>query len=474
MVFSSPVFLFLFLPLTLLFTWMAGSLKGRNTVLTLASLLFYAWGEGLYVLVILGSILFNYIMALAIEGASAPERRKLAVVVGVVGNLAGLLVFKYANFIVDSVNVVLGWSHLAPIVIDHVHLPIGISFFVFQGISYVVDVYRGDARAQRQPGHVALFKALFPQLIAGPIVRYPDVAHEIEDRHVDIEAFARGARRFITGLAKKILIADTVSRAATPILALHGADVPPATAWLGAFAYTIQIYFDFSGYSDMAIGIGHMLGFRIPENFDYPYIARSVREFWKRWHMSLTTWFRDYLFIPLGGSKGPEWKTYRNLIIVFLLTGLWHGASWNFIVWGAMNGFFLVIERVGLGKLLKRVPAPLAVIYAVGVFTIGWSFFCHETMDDAWHYLLAMLGVQHGDPGAYFPSIYLETDITVALLIGIVFATPYPQRWLARLPFKPSGVPAITGDLLLHGLLFVLCAMAMSSRTYDPFIYFRF
>lgn len=474
MVFSSPVFLFLFLPLTLLFTWMAGSLKGRNTVLTIASLLFYAWGEGLFVLVILGSILFNYLMALAIEGATAPERRRLAVTVGVIGNLAGLLVFKYANFIMDSVNVLLERFHTAPIIIDHVHLPIGISFFVFQGISYVVDVYRGDARAQRQPGHVALFKSLFPQLIAGPIVRYPDVAHEIEDRSVDITAFAKGARRFVIGLAKKILIADTVSRAASPILALRGIDVPPDTAWLGAFAYTIQIYFDFSGYSDMAIGIGHMLGFRIPENFDHPYIARSVREFWKRWHMSLTTWFRDYLFIPLGGSKGPEWKTYRNLIIVFLLTGLWHGASWNFILWGAMNGSFLVIERLGLGKLLKRIPAPLAVVYAVGVFTIGWSFFCHDRLEDAWRYLLAMSGLQHGDSASYFPSLFLEKDIVLALVLGVLFSTPYPAQWLARLSWSRRRVPAMVGDLALHGCLFLLCAMAMSSRTYDPFIYFRF
>ena len=346
MVFSSTIFLFFFLPLTLLAYFVVGP-RGRNLILLAASLLFYAWGETVYLLVMLFSIAANYLFGLLIDRArERGSRGGTAFALAVATNLGLLGFFKYANFFVDNLNQVLPVLGLAPMDIGRVHLPIGISFFTFQALSYIIDLYRNETAVQRSLLNFALYKALFPQLIAGPIVRYRDVAREIEQRTVSLDDFASGVQRFIIGLGKKVLIANVMGRAADTIFATPAETLPATLAWTGSIAFMLQIYFDFSGYSDMAIGLGRMFGFHFLENFNYPYIARSVREFWRRWHISLSTWFRDYLYIPLGGNRHGPVRTGANLLLVFLLCGLWHGASWTFLIWGVYHGIFLVLERV--------------------------------------------------------------------------------------------------------------------------------
>ena len=475
MVFSSPVFLLLFLPLTLLAVWLFGR-RGQNTVLLLASLLFYAWGEGAYVLLMLATVLVNHLCGLAIHRRVRP---RLWVGVAVALNLATLIAFKYANFLVDSLNAVTASFGLAPVELAPVHLPIGISFFIFQGMSYAIDVYRGTAEVQQRPGPLALYISLFPQLIAGPIVRYQDVARQIADRTTDLAGFASGVRRFIVGLAKKVLIADHCARIADGIFAVPADELPMATAWLGVVAYAVQIYFDFSGYSDMAIGLGRMLGFEFLENFDRPYIARSVREFWRRWHISLSTWFRDYLYIPLGGSRLSAGRTYLNLFIVFLLTGLWHGASWNFVVWGLVHGLFLVIERAGLGRLLDRAPRLVGHLYTLVVVLMAWVFFRITDLTEAWHTILAMVGANPGDAALNPPALFVTHSTLVALAIGVLGALNVHAlvgRWTGLRRTEPHLPGGVRGALEVAGLLllFVGVAMAVASTTYSPFIYFRF
>ena len=476
MVFSSPVFLFLFLPLTLLAVLLARSTGARNTVLLIASLLFYAWGEGVYLLLMLATILVNHLAGLAL--ARWPGHRG-PLVAAVVLDLGALAWFKYAGFLADSFGPIFAALGMPLPPVEAVHLPIGVSFFIFQGISYVVDVYRGQAEAQRNPGAVALYISLFPQLIAGPIVRYRDVARQIADRVMAIPLFASGVRRFVIGLAKKVLIADQVARIADPIFALPMDVAPPAVAWLGVVAYALQIYFDFSGYSDMAIGLGRMFGFHFLENFDRPYIARSVREFWRRWHISLSTWFRDYLYIPLGGNRGSGARTYFNLLIVFFLTGLWHGASWNFVIWGLLHGAAMVLERIGLGRILSRLPSPIAQVYTLFIVLIAWVFFRMPDLTKAWHFVLTMLGVLPGDSDLYFPDLYLSNATLLALSVGVLGALNVHEMVARWLRIAPSGVtlrPGIRGafETVGLGLLLILVAMQVASTTYSPFIYFRF
>lgn len=476
MVFSSPVFLFLFLPLTLLFVWLTGNRQAQNTVLLVASLLFYAWGESLYVLLMLATALVNYLCGLAVDRF---QDRKLWLVLAVVLNIGALAWFKYANFLVDSLNVVLSGSGLPPLQLDPVHLPIGVSFFIFQGLSYVIDVYRREAVVQTRPGSVALYIALFPQLIAGPIVRYQDVADQLLERHVDVARFASGIRRFIIGLAKKVLIADQVARIADAIFKQDVETLPPTVAWLGLLAYAMQIYFDFSGYSDMAIGLGRLFGFEFMENFRRPYIARSVREFWQRWHISLSTWFRDYLYIPLGGNRiGPS-RTYVNLFIVFLLTGLWHGASWNFVVWGLIHGLLLVIERMGFGRVLARLPAALSTAYTVFVVLLAWVFFRETDITRAWHYTLSLFGGVQGDAVLHHASLYLSHTTLLALVVAVLGALDVHTRFAGLLRLAPSGMwlpGGRRGALEVAGLvlLLLLVGMHIASTTFSPFIYFRF
>ncbi len=488
MVFSSPIFLLLFLPVVLGF-YFASPARLRNLVLTLASLFFYVWGEGVFVAVLLVSIGLNYLFGLALDrfrerGVAA----RSIVALAVAANLALIGWFKYANFLVDNLNVLLGRAHLPSVELAPVHLPLGISFFTFQALSYVVDVYRRDVAAQRNLLDFALYKTLFPQLIAGPIVRYRDVAAELPGlgRRVSIDAFANGASRFILGLAKKTLIANPLSVAADGVFNTPDGSLTPGLAWLGIVCYSLQIYFDFSGYSDMAIGLGRMFGFTFPENFNYPYIARSVTEFWRRWHMSLSSWFRDYLYIPLGGNRRGRARTLFNLLIVFCLCGLWHGASWTFIVWGLLHGFFLVLERLGLGRWLERRGAPVRHAYLLMVVLVTWVFFRATSLGHAFAYLSAMAGFAGGDGWESYPGLYLHPELILALGLALIGAMPvlpalarYRDRVLSGVEHRPRLAATLASSLDLGAVglqmvLLVASAAQLASGTHNPFIYFRF
>ena len=372
MLFTEPTFLFLFLPILLALYFIGGSREHAsyaNWLLLVASVIFYAKGGGAFTWLMLGSIAFNYGMAIAVDRAQGTlaAKRRLAFAVAV--NLVVLGVFKYANFFADNVNTLLLALSVKPVVVPRVLLPIGISFFSFHAISYVVDVYRRDATAQKSPVHAALYLLLFPQLIAGPIIRYRDLADQLARRIVTLDDFTYGVRRFIVGLSKKVLIANVVAGPADAIFTMPLAELSAAHAWLGIICYTLQIYFDFSGYSDMAIGLGRMFGFRFPENFRWPYIASSVQAFWRRWHISLSTWFRDYLYIPLGGNRVSAARRYVNLVVVFFLCGLWHGASCNFVIWGLWHGMFLVVERVYTQSRNQLPNYPITRLPDTGVLT---------------------------------------------------------------------------------------------------------
>ena len=511
MLFTEPTFLFLFLPLLLGLYFIKGSREHAsygNWLLLVASVLFYAKGGGAFTWLMLGSIAFNYWMAIAVDralrqaqgsprAAGTPPaampsngghtaRRALALAVAV--NLTVLGIFKYANFFADNVNALFGALSLPRVDVPHVLLPIGISFFTFHAISYVVDVYRRDATAQKSPVHAALYLLLFPQLIAGPIIRYRDIADQLARRVVSLDDFACGVRRFVIGLAKKVLIANVVAGPADRIFAMPFAELSTAHAWLGIVCYTLQIYFDFSGYSDMAIGLGRMFGFRFPENFRWPYIAESVQEFWRRWHISLSTWFRDYLYIPLGGNRVSPARRYRNLITVFFLCGLWHGASWNFVIWGLWHGAFLVVERVTFnrgGREARRgkqltgfLSWPIwGHLYTLAVVMIGWVFFRAETLPGAVAFLRAMSGATAAAPTPYTVWWYLTPELWLALAAGAVGSAPWVPALSARLRRLERPRLAWSADLLGTATLMALLAasiVSMAARTYNPFIYFRF
>jgi alginate O-acetyltransferase complex protein AlgI len=499
--FTEPTFLFLFLPLLLGLYFIRGSREHAaygNWLLLAASVIFYAKGGGAFTWLMLGSIAFNYWMAIAVDRAQrspgSPQadgaaRWRLAFAITV--NLVVLGIFKYANFFADNINALLGAAHVQPIAIPRVLLPIGISFFTFHAISYVIDVSRRDATAQKSPVHAALYLLLFPQLIAGPIIRYRDIADQLACRVVSIDDFAYGVRRFVIGLAKKVLVANVVAGPADRIFAMPPAELSTAHAWLGIVCYTLQIYFDFSGYSDMAIGLGRMFGFRFPENFRWPYVATSVTAFWRRWHISLSTWFRDYLYIPLGGNRVSPARRYRNLVTVFFLCGLWHGASWNFVIWGLWHGSFLVIERVLHGDRKGReqhasantaIAAPATGIaawpiwphvYTLAVVTIGWVFFRAETLTGAIAYLRSLAGLTAAAPTPYTVGWYLTPELMLALVAGAIGSAPWVPALAAAIDDGRSWTLALVNNAVMMALL-VLSIMSMAARTYNPFIYFRF
>jgi alginate O-acetyltransferase complex protein AlgI len=469
MVFSSLTFLFAFLPLTLLLYYLAPK-SVRNVVLLAASLFFYSWGEGLYVLLMLWTLALNYAGGLLIDRLRGRPGERAVLTLFVALNLALLAVFKYANFIVDNLNVALEAGGLSPLELDPVHLPIGISFFTFQALSYLVDVYRRQAPVQRNPLNIALYVSMFPQLIAGPIVRYHDVAKQILERTFRSEDFAYGVRRFVIGLGKKVLIANVVGRVADQAFDQAPGTLSAPVAWLGVVCYAFQIYFDFSGYSDMAIGLGRMFGFRFLENFRYPYIASSIQEFWRRWHISLSSWFRDYLYIPLGGNRKGSLRVYLNLVTVFFLCGLWHGASWNFVIWGLIHGLFLVSERLGLTRLLGRAPLPVRHMYALLVVLVGWVFFRATTLPEAVAYLGSMFGAAANDPLPL--AAFVNGEVLLALAIAIPASLPIVslgERWSARSPAVFS-----VARLTYVAVVFSLSVMYLTADTYNPFIYFRF
>jgi len=486
MVFSSTIFLFLFLPVVLAAYFLTPRLF-KNLLLLVASLFFYAWGEGFYVGIMFASILVNYLAADQINRFRSTPRGTTFLVVAVIANLGLLAYFKYANFVVDNLNAVLSGLGFAPITMDPVHLPIGISFFTFQALSYVIDVYRKDAQAQSNPINVALYISLFPQLIAGPIVRYRDIAHQITARTHTLSLFSEGAQRFIIGLAKKVLIANPLGLVADQIFAIPTEQVNAGLIWLGVLCYSLQIYYDFSGYSDMAIGLGRMLGFRFLENFNYPYISRSLREFWRRWHISLSNWFRDYLYIPLGGNRCGPWRSYFNLVTVFFLCGLWHGASWNFVVWGLLHGTFLIFERLGLTRILALFPAILRHAYVLLFLMVSWVFFRAEDLSHALSYLAAMIGEGRGDGLVYHAGLYLNREVVVVLIVAVIGSAPvFP--WLKQIYLRavrrrqaethahlsPTDFAVAFGYSSLLAALLILSVSYMASGTYNPFIYFRF
>ena len=481
MVFASPIFLFLFLPLTLA-AYFAFPRSWRNGVLLVASLVFYAWGEARYLPLILASVAFNWTLGRAIGGAADPWSRKRWLIVAVAGNLAALALFKYANFAAANLNALAPVLAITPLAMAAIPLPLGISFFTFHAISYVVDVYKRNAEPSRSMPRFALYILLFPQLIAGPIIRWRDIAGQLGTREQRIADFAWGARRFVLGLGKKVLIANTLGRTADAVFGLPSAELTTPLAWLGLACYTLQIYFDFSGYSDMAIGLMRMFGFRILENFNYPYIARSVREFWRRWHISLSNWFRDYLYIPLGGNQRGERRAYANLVIVFLLCGLWHGASWPFVLWGAWHGAFLVLERAGLDRVLRR-TGPLARLtshlYALFAVMGGWVLFRCDTLTHAIDYFLALAGVAHGNAAQHPLAQVADPLVAFTLVIGVVFATPLARRigaWRDSIAASPGlAATAVLGaDIAWLAGVGALASAFLAAGTYNPFIYFRF
>jgi alginate O-acetyltransferase complex protein AlgI len=478
MSFASPIFLWFFMPAVLLALWAAPK-RARNVVVSAASLLFYVWGAGAFVGVLVACILVNFAAGRAMEDARAAPgtRRRQVLLIGAVAfDLAVLAVWKYGTFGLEQGRVVA--DHLGAHVgsVAQITLPIGISFFTFHHISYVVDVYRGVRRPQRSLLQFTTYIAMFPQLVAGPIVRYHEIADQLDpDTPRDrLEDFAAGFPRFALGLAKKVIVADAIAQIADAVYALPSGQLTTPVAWLGALAYALQIYFDFSGYSDMAIGLGRMLGFRLPENFDRPYSAVSITDFWRRWHMSLSRWFRDYLYIPLGGNRGSERATYRNLVIVFFLVGLWHGAAWTFVLWGAYHGALLVIERAsGLRKLgddrlvaLRRTVTFLLVV-------VGWVPFRSADLAQTAHMLGAMFSLNFGpQPLAVAIATTRVATLTFLLALPVVLM---PRRFvLGRFLDGGRGRWATGARLAVVGAAAPVAAILVAAGTFSPFLYFRF
>lgn len=469
MLFSSLLFLWAFLPLVVVAVLLLPR-RWHNAWLLLVSLVFYAWGGVGYTLVLLQSIAFNYVC-----GRLIPRYGRWPLVVGIAGNLLLLGFYKYANFVATNLNGLLEMTRVPPVELPPIALPLGISFFTFQAISYLVDVYRRTVPVQRSPLRLGLYISFFPQLIAGPIVRYHDIARQIEQRTMAWSQVAAGCRRFLIGLGKKVLLANTFAALADEIFALDPHSLDAATAWTGLVLYSLQIYFDFSGYSDMAIGLGRLFGFELPENFNYPYVARSVREFWRRWHITLSEWFRDYLYFPLGGSYGSRVQTYRNLLIVFLLTGLWHGASWNFVLWGLWHGTFMVLERQ---SWFPRLPAAGQHIYLLLVVMLGWVLFRVEGFGPALAYYQALLGLGTAEAGGLAWSLYWNRELALLLVVGLLACTPFFLRAYTELRLYwtlrwRSLIFDLSVTLYLY-FVFLYAHLQLINSSYNPFIYFRF
>ncbi|ACT04673.1 MBOAT family O-acyltransferase [Paenibacillus sp. JDR-2] len=469
MVFSSLLFLFIFLPAVFLLYWLSPR-RGKNLILFLASLVFYAWGEPVYIVIMLISTVTDYSFGLLLSKPEwGPKRRKGIVVASVIVNLALLSYFKYADFAVSNLNALLGTD----IPLTELALPIGISFYTFQSMSYIIDVYRGTAKAQRNWIDFGTFVALFPQLVAGPIVQYNTLAEQLKERRVTMEMFAEGVRRFIIGLAKKVLLANNIGLLWHAVSDADAGTLPVLTAWLGIIAFAFQIYFDFSGYSDMAIGLGLMFGFRFNENFNKPYTAQSITDFWRRWHISLSTWFRDYVYIPLGGNRKGLPKQLRNILIVWLLTGIWHGAAWNFMLWGLYFGIILIFEKWAGLRLLSRAPRWIRHVYASLLILIGWVLFAFDELPKAGGYLKAMFGLS-GQPVWNDGTVYfLYTNL--GLLAVLVLAS---IAWRKRTaPARENGSLSAVCSLAGFAWLFVLFFLSVSylvDATFNPFLYFRF
>lgn len=472
MVFSSLLFLCLFMPIVFVLHSVIPSLKVRNYLLLLASLFFYAYGEPIYIFLMLISVLLNYIFALLLS----KYQKKIFLVSAVIVNLGILGVFKYTDFLLTAINSALDIALPLP----NIPLPIGISFFTFQALSYVIDVYRKDVPAQRNYAKLLLYISFFPQLIAGPIVRYKDIAREIDDRHTDIKSISFGLRRFIVGLGKKVLISNSMAVVADFIFELNGEELNILSAWIGALAYLMQIYFDFSGYSDMAIGLGKMFGFHFKENFNHPYIASTIQDFWRRWHISLSTFFRDYVYIPLGGNRKGKGRTVLNKIFVFFLTGLWHGANWTFIVWGLFHGFFLLLEEF-IPKI-KKLPKVILHFYTLITVTVGFVIFRADTLSYGLSFIAKMfsgfdfstekMSIVIHPLSPFFIIMFVAAIICCGPLQKISVKVSDLQNATETLTKREKVIETIT--FVVAVIIFIWCIIRLAGGTYNPFIYFRF
>jgi alginate O-acetyltransferase complex protein AlgI len=476
MVFSSPFFLFFFLPITLALTFVFRNSKYRNLILLIISAIFYIFGEGEKVILVFISITLNYFLGKWISENGS----RLSIFVGVGLNILILVIFKYSAFILENLNKILDLFHINKILIDKITLPVGISFFTFHSISYLVDVYRRENNVQKSFIDLALYISLFPQLVAGPIIRYKDIASQFTGRVLKTHQFQLGIQRFIIGLAKKIIIANSLGFTADTIFNLDSNQLSLSASWIAIIFYTLQLYFDFSGYSDMAIGLAKMLGFDFMENFNFPYKAKSIRDFWQRWHISLSTWFRDYLYIPLGGNRVSESKVYFNLFIVFLLTGLWHGPSWNFVIWGLIHGAFMIVERLGFDKLLKHTGF-FQHLYTLFIVIIAWIFFRIETFHGAMSFFKSLF--YSNNSSFYTADMFLNRENLIALILGIILSIN-GVNWLLKKIMKiffqntncVNSVKIVWRNIksLVLIFIFIYSALNVMAGSYNPFIYFRF
>ena len=488
MVFSSIVFLCVFLPIMIIGYYILPK-KCRNIFLLIGSLFFYAWGEPKYIFLMLASIIGNYSFGMLIHHFAVSENnekslihKKIALIITIIFNLGLLVYFKYFVLIMTTIRDAFGSN----ITVPEIALPIGISFFTFQGMSYVIDVYREDGKhnengevlslVQKNPINLALYISMFPQLIAGPIVRYTDIKDYLSERTVNSDKFARGIERFIVGLAKKAILANSIGEVADKIFTANVDYIGTSVAWIGAIFYTLQIYFDFSGYSDMAIGLGKMFGFEFNENFNYPYISKSITEFWRRWHISLSSWFRDYLYIPLGGNR--KGNVYFNLFVVFLATGIWHGAAWGYLIWGLWHGLFMLIERAFRKKEIK-VPTFIKWIYTMLVVILGWVLFKLEDITLAIPYIGTMFHIKKYEYTAFSPRFYLDNKTIFILIIAILACIPWNE--LINKNVRLNAVKIAVSEPLqviikrvMLIVLLLLCFVFIINSTYNPFIYFRF
>ena len=480
MVFSTSIFIYLFLPITLIIYYLMPK-KGKNLIILLSGLLFYSWGEPIYVIVMLISTMIDYFAGLIMnhfEGRKVP--RRICLIVSIVMNLGLLGIFKYSGFIAENVNAIAGTqiidiNNMNFFGIEYLPmnmLPIGISFFTFQSMSYTIDLYLGNVKVQKNPISFAAFVTLFPQIVAGPIVRYDDVAKELDDRSITIDLIYDGIIKFIIGLSKKVLIANSIGALWTSVKATDIANVSVVSSWLGILAFTFQIYFDFSGYSDMAVGLGKMMGFNFPKNFDYPYLSKSISEFWRRWHITLGAWFKSYVYIPLGGNRKGMARTIFNLAVTWFLTGVWHGASWNFILWGTLYGVVIILEKLFLGKLLEKIPDIFGHIYTMLLVILGWVLFDTADLPTAGAYIAKMFGF---GGGAFIDStaMYQIATYGITFIICIIGCTNLPKLAVEALK-KKSAVLVNYGGIAVMTGMFIICAAYLVDQTYNPFLYFNF
>lgn len=469
MVFSSLTFMFVFLPIVLLLYY-AVPKKLKNLFILISGLIFYAWGEPVYVVIMVASTLIDYTAGLLIYKFDKSKLiKRICLIVSLAMNLGLLGVFKYSGFIMQNIDAIFGTALFDP---DHVlPLPIGISFFTFQSMSYTIDMYMGKIKVQKNPISFAAFVTLFPQIVAGPIVRYDDIAKELDDRTVNLDCIYEGILKFVTGVGKKVLIANNIGMLWTSVKAMEFGELSVLTAWLGIIAFTLQIYFDFSGYSDMAIGLGKMMGFNFPQNFNYPYQSKSISEFWRRWHITLGAWFKSYVYFPLGGSRKGKGRTVFNLAVVWLLTGIWHGASWNFILWGVLYGVVIIIEKLFLGKILEKIPDFFSWLYTIILVILGWVLFDTADIPAALGYMGAMFGAS--GMFADDTALYSLMNYGIILAIGIFGCTDLFSKALDKLKEKlPQLINYSTPFAKLA--VMVLSTAYLADATYNPFLYFNF